>query len=39
MVEPEIPREGMKEPTHMEQSQTELLDPVPSSGRLQSEIS
>jgi len=39
MAKPEIPIKGMKKTTHMEQSQTELKDPVPSSGRLQSEIS
>ena len=39
MAKPEIPIKGMKQTTHMEQSQTELKDPVLSSGRLQSEIS
>ena len=39
MAKPEIPIKGMKKTTHMEQSQTELKDPVLSSGRLQSEIS
>lgn len=39
MEKPEISREGMKKPPHMEQSQTELYDPAPSSGRLQSVIS
>ena len=39
MAKPEVSREGMKKPTHMEQSQTELTDPAPCSGRLQSEIS
>jgi len=36
MVNPEISREGMKELTHMEQSQTEPYDPALGSGRLQS---
>ena len=39
MVKPEISIKGMKKTTRMEQSQTELKDPVLSSGRLQSEIS
>ncbi len=39
MAKPEISREGMKKPTHMEQSQTEPKVPVPGSGRLQSAIS
>ena len=39
MAKPEVSIKGMKKPTHMEQSQTELKDPVLSSGRLQSEIS
>jgi len=39
MAKPEVSIKGMKQTTHMEQSQTELKDPVPSSGRLQSEIS
>ena len=39
MAKPEVSITGMKNPSHMEQSQTELKDPVLSSGRLQSEIS
>ena len=39
MAKPEVSIKGVKQTTHMEQSQTELYDPVPSSGRLQSEIS
>ena len=39
MAKPEVPIKGMKKTTHMEQSQTELIVPVLSSGRLQSEIS
>ena len=39
MAKPEVSMKGMKKPTHMEQSQTELHVPVQSSGRLQSEIS
>jgi hypothetical protein len=39
MEKPEIPSEGMKNLSHMEQSQTELMVLVPGSGRLQSEIS
>ncbi len=39
MAKPEVSIKGMKNPPHMEQSQTELKDPVLSSGRLQSEIS
>jgi hypothetical protein len=36
MAKPEVSREGMKELTHMEQSQTEPYDPAHGSGRLQS---
>ena len=39
MAKPEVPIKGMKQSTHMEQSQTESKDPVLDSGRLQSEIS
>lgn len=39
MAKPEVSIKGMKQTTHMEQSQTEPYDPVPGSGRLQSEIS
>jgi len=39
MAKPEVSIKGMKKTTHMEQSQTELIVPVLSSGRLQSEIS
>lgn len=39
MAKPEIPSEGMKNLSHMEQSQTEPSALVPGSGRLQSEIS
>ena len=39
MAKPEVSIKRMKNPPHMEQSQTELKDPVLSSGRLQSEIS
>ncbi len=39
MAKPEVSREGMRETTHMEQGQTERKGPIPSSGRLQSEMS